>query len=106
MYDTSNYGCVKTAIYDVSLYCATECGDVSNTSYECAYVWRNFNVRKGYKEVSASVVGCYADGDRLGRVFTAFNHVNYSSDHCAGGFSIGNPSLQPTHGSDSGATEA
>ena len=103
-YDTSNYGWVKTANYDVSLYCATECGGASAISYECGYVWRygtswgGVNTtdgypNDGYKNVNASVVGCDASNDALGRTLDANNAVADGSDNLAGGFSIVNLSL-------------
>ena len=105
-YNPSNTGWVKTANYDVSLYCATECGgdDVSVTSYECGYVSRRISPSDGNKRVSSSVVGCNTDGGGLGRTLYANNSVGYGSADYAGGFSIGNPSLHPTHGNDSGTT--
>ena len=104
-YDHYNSGWVKNANYDVSLYCATECSDKANEShYECGYAWRNSYVEKGYKKVSASVVGCNAYNDVLGRTLHASRDVYSSSASYAGGFSIGNPSLHPTHSSDSGTT--
>lgn len=116
-YDVSNTGWVKNSNYDVSLYCVTECGGASATSYECGYVWRygtslgGVNTtdgypNDGYKNVNASVVGCDAYYNGFGRTLDANNAVADGSDNLAGGFSIGNPSLQPTHGSDSGTTEA
>ena len=106
-YYVTNSGWVKNANYDVSLYCATECGDkiASESTYECGYVWRNDSPSSGYKEVKASVVGCNANNnDGLGRVLDARNDVTIAFDLYAGGFSIGNPSLHPTHSSDSGTT--
>ena len=92
-YDASNTGWVKNSNYDVSLYCATECGDVANeTTYECGYVLRylldyhEYELEDGHKEVSASAVG-----NGFGRTLEAFLGVNYLS--YAGGFSIGNLSL-------------
>lgn len=113
-YDVSNSGWVKNANYDVSLYCATECGGKANDkSYECGYVLRdNYYIysSNGYKSVTASAVGCYASFDEIGRSLkasaAAVSSAPYAFIGCAGGFSIGNPSLQPTHGSDSGATIA
>ena len=106
-YDTSNTGWVKNANYDVSLYCATECSyDASATSYECGHV-TNFNYpSSGYKNVNASAVGCHFHFDELGRSIQAQPTVDEVEDYYAGGFSIGNPSLHPTHGSDSGTTIA
>ena len=107
-YDRSNTGWVKNSNYDVSLYCVTECGGRANErTYECGYVWRMSYTSSGYKEVKASLVGCCADNiDVFGRVLSACDHVTDSFGYFAGGFSIGNPSLQPTHGSDSGTTIA
>ena len=105
-YDASNSGWVKNTNYDVSLYCATECGDkiASATSYECGYVWRYGSSwggdnttdgypNDGYKNVNASVVGCYAHLDVLGRTLDAGDAVAYGFDAYAGGFALGNPSL-------------
>ena len=103
-YDASNYGWVRNANYDVSLYCTTECGGASATSYECGYVWRygtswgGVNTtdgypNDGYKNVNASVVGCEAYYNGFGRTLDANNAVADGSDNLAGGFSIGNPSL-------------
>lgn len=104
-YDASNSGWVKNTNYDVSLYCATECGgDASATSYECGYVWRYGSSwggdnttdgypNDGYKNVNASVVGCSAVSVGLGRTLGADSAVAYGSDSCAGGFALGNPSL-------------
>ena len=93
-YGPYNYGWVKNANYDVSLYCATECdGGASDTSYECGYVWRNRSVNSGYKEVKASVVGCDAYYMELGRTLRASNAVAYCGGSYAGGFALGNPSL-------------
>ena len=106
-YDAStNYGWVKNANYDVSLYCVTECGDriASESTYECGYIWRNGSSDNGYKKVFASVVGCVASSDRLGRTLSALGTVVNGSDGYAGGFALGNPSLHPTHGNDSGTT--
>ena len=101
-----NRGWVKNANYDVSLYCATESDRdyVWRNSYECGYVWPNSYASDGYKDVSASVVGCSAFSDEHGRTLDANSDVNARNSGFAGGFSIGNPSLQPTHGSDSGTT--
>ena len=103
-YDVSNTGWVKNSNYDVSLYCITECGGASATSYECGYVWRygtslgGVNTtdgypNDGYKNVNASVVGCDAYYNGFGRTLDANNAVADGSDNLAGGFSIGNPSL-------------
>ena len=104
-YDASNSGWVKNTNYDVSLYCATECGgDASATSYECGYVWRygqswgganttDGYPNDGYKNVNASVVGCFALDDRLGRTLRAINAVADGAVDYAGGFALGNPSL-------------
>ena len=106
-YDVSNSGWVKNANYDVSIYCATECNDdiANNNSYECGYVgrdchsWGGANTesngypKDGYKNVNASVVGCCARYDVLGRTLVADVAVTSGGDHSAGGFAIGNPSL-------------
>ena len=93
-YDTSNTGWVKNANYDVSLYCATECGGNANDkSYECGYVLRNNPASDGHKEVKASAVGCYAHNNELGRSLYAYSSVDNDFNRYAGGFSIGNPSL-------------
>lgn len=104
-YDASNSGWVKNSNYDVSLYCATECGgDASATSYECGYVWRYGSSwggdnttggypNDGYKNVNASVVGRSANSDGLGRTLSAGSAVAAGSDAYAGGFALGNPSL-------------
>ena len=104
-YDASNSGWVKNTNYDVSLYCATECGgDASATSYECGYVWRYGSSwgganttdgypNDGYKNVNSSVVGCDAVNAELGRTLIANNAVAASVDCYAGGFALGNPSL-------------
>ena len=104
-FDVSNSGWVKNTNYDVSLYCATECGGASATSYECGYVWRghswggantnpiNGYPNDGYKNVNASVVGCSASYVVLGRTLYANGAVAAGSDDCAGGFALGNPSL-------------
>ena len=87
-------GWVKTANYDVSLYCATECGGKANDkSYECGYVRRNGLTNDMYKEVKSSAVGCFANNDVLGRTLSANGAVTDGFDSYAGGFSIGNPSL-------------
>ena len=111
--EIANHGWVKNANYDVSLYCVTETeyiGGASATSYECGYIWDYEYIQKGDKQVFALVVGCDADEADAGpgRTLDASTPVGYArySYGYAGGFSIGNPSLQPTHGSDSGATEA
>ena len=105
-YDVFKSGYVKNANYDVSLYCATECGGANKYTYECGYVRRNNYPSSGYKEVFASAVGSDDADVGLGRSLSAAHDVALGYDLYAGGFSIGNPSLQPTHGSDSGATEA
>lgn len=104
-YDTTNSGWVKNTNYDVSLYCATECSSgVSTTSYECSYVFRNGysfggdnttngKPKDGYKNVNASLVGCSADCDEIGRKLHASLSVNTTYDNCAGGFAICNLSL-------------
>ena len=84
----------------------TECySGASATSYECGYVWRNGYPSGAYKKVKASVVGCAADYDRLGRTLYTYNDVNSVFSMFAGGFAIGNPSLQPAHRSDSGSDD-
>ena len=105
-YDGSNSGWVKNANYDVSLYCTTECGDkiASESTYECGYVRRTNSTNNGYKEVAASVVGCGANDVEFGRTLHAYYVGAIGYGDCAGGFSIGNPSLHPTHSSDSGTT--
>lgn len=105
-YDASNSGWVKNTNYDVSLYCATECGDkiASATSYECGYVWRYGSSwggdnttggypNDGYKNVNASVVSCDAYNGELGRTLFAYSAVAHGNDDYAGGFALGNPSL-------------
>ena len=104
-YDTSNNGWVKNTNYDVSLYCATECGgDASATSYECGHVWRygtswgganttDGYPNDGYKNVNASVVGCSAIDVGLGRTLNANDAVAFGDVTYAGGFALGNPSL-------------
>ena len=103
-YDVFNTGWVKNSNYDVSLYCATECGGASATSYECGYVWRygtswgGVNTtdgypNDGYKNVNASVVGCDAYYNGFGRTLDANNAVANGNDNLAGGFSIVNLSL-------------
>ena len=92
-YDVSNTGWVKNSNYDVSLYCATECGGAYVTSYECGYVWRDLFVQNGRKEVTASVVGCAAYSGSLGRSLEAAYAVSDGKKYYAGGFSIGNLSL-------------
>ena len=92
-YDVLNTGWVKNANYDVSLFCVTECGGASATSYECGYVWRGGNIDNGFKVVNASVVGCSANNDELGRTLNANNTVGDEIADFAGGFSIPNPSL-------------
>ena len=92
-YDVSNSGWIKNANYDVSLYCATECGGASAISYECGYVWRGGSTNRGHKEVNASVVGCHAGNGAFGRALVAGDAVAYGADNYAGGFALGNPSL-------------
>lgn len=87
---------VKNANYDVSLYCATEEGGASETSYECGYISGYNYVQEGNKEVSALVVGCGSDYNMAGRTFNANTPVDDAAYSYAGGFSIGNPSIQPT----------
>ena len=107
-FDNSDFGWVKNANYDVSLYYATECSkeEANKFHYECGYVSRSFSPSDGNKRVSSSVVGCNSDGGGFGRTLYANNSVGYGSADYAGRFSIGNPSLHPTHGNDSGTTIA
>ena len=105
-YSAYNSGWVKNTNYDVSLYCATECSEnASATSYECGCVWRDGHswggahtetdgyVNYGYKNVNASVVGCGAGDNLLGRSLDSSRAVTRGAAYCAGGFAIGNPSL-------------
>ena len=95
-YAASNSGWVKNANYDVSLYCATELSkEIDESVYECGYAWRTRYPfpDNGHKEVYASTVGCTVKSDGHGRSFGASDTVAYESQVCAGGFSIGNPSL-------------
>lgn len=107
-YDASNSGIVKNTNYDVSLYCATECDNkIANiTSYECGYLWRygpsfggantnptNGYLNDGYKNVNASVVGCYTFYEVIGRTLAADRAVVNGHGAYAGGFALGNPSL-------------
>ena len=104
-YDASNHGWVKNANYDVSLYCVTEWDGPSRSTYECGWIWNGcVDCQDGYKNVNASVVGCDANESELGRTLHANNPVTSAFGSYAGGFSIGNPSLHPTHSSDSGTT--
>ena len=105
-YNNSNTGWVKNTNYDVSLYCATECSSgASESTYECGYVWRNGYPNGGFKQVLVPLVGCGgASSDGLGRSLLAYVSMTYGLEYYAGGFSIGNPSLHPTHGNDSGTT--
>ena len=104
----SKSGWVKNANYDVSLYCATECGYkmASESTYECSYVLRRLTPQNGDKKVTASAVGGLSRYGYPGRTLDSQCEVNSGYDDNAGGFSIGNPSLQPTHRSDSGTTIA
>ena len=88
-------GWVKTANYDVSLYCITECGGRANeSSYECGYVTRTyFYISPGHKRVNTSVVGCNANTVLPGRTLNASSYITARTEYYAGGFSIGNPSL-------------
>lgn len=118
-YDDSNSRWVKNTNYDVSLYCATECSNEANAnSYECSYVWRGLSIggdntfdnapNEGYKNVNASVVGCDAHNDGLGRTLNARIAVAYGRGYdggLAGGFALGNPSLKPANRSDSGSDD-
>lgn len=106
-YDGLNAGWIKTANYDVSLYCATECSKEANAnSYECGLVWRGSSSyggantaedgypNNGYKNVNASVVGCNVFQDKIGRTLETNYAVGYGNNReYAGGFAIGNPSL-------------
>ena len=93
-FDPSDYGWVKKANYDVSLYCATECSVYANyKSYECGYVWRYSPPSSEYKKVLASAVGCSVSSSGLGSTLYADYAVAIGDDSYAGGFSIGNPSL-------------
>ena len=94
-FDISNNGWVKNTNYDVSLYCATECGFriASESTYECGYVWRDFEPMSRHKKVSASAVGSFASTGELGRVLYGHIDVDKNSALLAGGFAIGNPSL-------------
>ena len=104
-YDASNHGWVKNANYDVSLYCVTEWNGPSKSTYECGWIWNGcVDCQDGYKNVNASVVGCGANDSEHGRTLSANNPVTGDRYSYAGGFSIGNPSLHPTHSSDSGTT--
>lgn len=97
------YEWIKNVNYDVSLYCVTECsGGASATSYECGYTSGARSSDKGEKYVSEMAVGCGYMNLMLGRSFISDSWVANDSHGLAGGFSIGNPSLQPTHGSDDG----
>ncbi len=100
-YDVSNTGWVKNSNYDVSLYCVTECGGASATSYECGYATGVRSSNKGEKYVGEMAVGCGYYNSMLGRSCQNTS-VKTRTGGVAGGFSIGNPSLQPTHGSDDG----
>ena len=99
-YDNDNYirknidGWVMNANYDVSLYCATECSDWGNDhTYECGNIFGFRYPSSGYKVVSASAVGCFADNGCFGRQIHINDSVNSRADSYAGGFSIGSPSL-------------
>ena len=106
-YDGSNNGWVKNANYDVSLYCNTECSNKANEShYECGHVTVFNYPSDGYKNVNASAVGSHFRFIELGRSIQAQPTVDEVEVYYAGGFSIGNPSLHPTHGNDSGTTIA
>ena len=98
------YEWIKNVNYDVSLYCVTECsGGASATSYECGYATGVRSSDKGEKYVGEMAVGCGYMNLMLGRSCQN-SSVKLRTGGVAGGFSIGNPSLQPTHGSDSGTT--
>ena len=90
-------GWVKTADYDVSLYCATECSDelnaINTKTHECGYSSIGRFVDSGYKRVFASLVGCMANDTLFGRTFECSEGVDYRNGSFAGGFSIGNPTL-------------
>ena len=95
-YDAPLRGFINNANYDVSLYCVTECReDASLTSYECGWIWDTSDIQNGYKVVSASSVGCNVSQSEVGRTLHPNIDVadDYYSYDCAGGFSIGNPSL-------------
>ena len=105
-YDASSNGWAKNVNYDVSLYCATECGgNASATSYECCYLWRVSNPSNGYKNVVASAVGNYSRVTEVGRTFSGDVAVDYAYYCYAGGFALGNPSLYLAHRSDSGSDD-
>ena len=96
------YEWIKNVNYDVSLYCVTECsGGASATSYECGYTTGAREDDKGEKYVSEMAVGCGYMNLMLGRSCQN-SSLKVRTGGVAGGFSIGNPSLQPTHGSDDG----
>lgn len=95
-YDAPLRGFINNANYDVSLYCVTECReDASLTEYECGWIWDISDIQNGYKVVSASSVGCNVSQSEVGR--TLHPNIDVANDYyaydCAGGFSIGNPSL-------------
>ena len=92
-YDAHNYGLIKTANYDVSLYCVTECGGNGATSYECGYVLRGLSPQDGHKKVFASTVGRDCGNYFAGRSLNADDDVANGSGNLAGGFSIVNLSL-------------
>ena len=94
-YDGSNDGWAENVDYDVSLYYVTKLMENGNSSYyECSYIYRGYGVKKGYKMVSALVVGCDVAGVGVsGRSLEAYASVNSGFNNYVGGFSIGNPSL-------------
>ena len=106
-YNGSNDGWAENVDYDVSLYYFTKLMENgSDTSYECGYIYRGYGVNKGYKLVSELVVGCDVAGVGVsGRSLEAYASVNSGFNNYVGGFSIGNPSLHPTHGNDSGSDD-
>ena len=102
-YITSSNGWVKNCDYDVSLYCMNEVGGNSN-QYECGYIWKNVSLggantdnsgmpKEGFKNVNASVVGCFANNGAAGRTLYASDAVAAGRDCSAGGFAIGNISM-------------
>ena len=99
-YIVNGAGWVKNCDYDVSLYCMNEVGGNSN-QYECGYILgnaslggantdNNWKPKEGFKNVNASVVGCFANFFCGGRTLFANNAVALESDSFAGGFAIGN----------------
>ena len=93
-------GWVKNCDYDVSLYCMNEGGGNSN-QYECGHIWRSVSFggantdnsgmpKEGFKNVNASLVGCFASIGNAGRSLIAAYAVAAGIDCFAGGFAIGN----------------